>query len=241
MIGGKDHRVEVLLGGLALRASERGSLLTKTRLVKFLYLLDLYNAQSEKQTFTGWPWAFVHYGPYCRESTDAIDRAEAAGYLAARSYESKFGNDDFKLYGPGGLLREDEAEEVQRELPMFVWSNLSAAVHQWHDDTFGLLDYVYFHTGPMQEARPGENLSFEGEDKIDYAQFKPVEMIPLSKAKKKALRGIIDKMKAEPQEESTESFLYDKAYFEFVSTIAGEETPAGLSGSAKLRFEPSDD
>ena len=93
----------------------------------------------------------------------------------------------------------------------------------------------------MQEARPGENLSFEGEDKIDYAQFKPVEMIPLSKAKKKALRGIIDKMKAEPQEESTESFLYDKAYFEFVSTIAGEETPAGLSGSAKLKFESSDD
>ncbi len=241
MIGSKNHRIEVLLGLIALRASERGGLLTKTRLVKFLYLLDLYNAQSEKQTFTGWPWAFVHYGPYCRESTDAIDRAEAAGNLAAHSYESRFGDDDFKLYGPGDLLREDEAEEVRRELPMYVWSNLSAAVHQWYDDTFGLLDYVYFHTGPMQEARPGENLSFEGEDKIDYAQFKPVEMIPLSKAKKKALRGIINKMEAEQPEESTEPFLYDEAYFEFVSTIAGEETPTGLSGSAKLRFEPSDD
>src|SRR3989338_5599865 len=72
-------------------ASSRGDKLTNLRLVKFLYLADLYHARvswfdsahhdpehvegSKGTTLTGWPWAFVHFGPYCQEAMSAIDRA----------------------------------------------------------------------------------------------------------------------------------------------------------------------
>src|SRR3989304_1658958 len=57
-------------------ASSRGEKLTTLRLVKFLYLADLYHARvSRGTTLTGWPWAFVHFGPYCQEAMSAIDRA----------------------------------------------------------------------------------------------------------------------------------------------------------------------
>src|SRR3989338_139415 len=57
-------------------ASRRGEKLTTLRLVKFLYLADLYHARVSKgTTLPGWPWAFVHFGPYCQEAMSAIDRA----------------------------------------------------------------------------------------------------------------------------------------------------------------------
>ena len=57
-------------------ASTRGEELTPIRLVKFLYLADLYYARREKgKTLTGWPWAFVYYGPFCGEAMDAIEKA----------------------------------------------------------------------------------------------------------------------------------------------------------------------
>lgn len=233
----KADQIDLLLGVIAQCASEKGSLLTKTRLVKFLYLLDLYWAQSEKKAFTGWPWAFVHYGPYCRESTDAIDRAENFGYLSAGSYESKYRDEDYRLYGPGHRIDEDQRETVRGLLPIYVSSNLFRAVEKWCDDTFGLLDFVYFHTGPMKTAMPGDVLSFDGEEKIDYRQFQPVKMEPLSKTKKAVLRGVIDKIRADMAGRPERPSVYDREYFDFLSALEEEETPVGLSGVARVKFD----
>ncbi len=52
----KSEYIQLLLDALAYDASSRGSRLTKIRLVKFLYLFDLFWAQSKKSTFTDWPW-----------------------------------------------------------------------------------------------------------------------------------------------------------------------------------------
>ena len=237
----KADQIDDLLGTIARCAFERGDLLTKTRLVKFLYLLDLYWAQIHKETFTGWPWAFVHYGPYCRQSTDAIDRAEKFGYLSARSYESNYRDEDYRLYGPGHRLDDSQAEAIRAKLPIYVSANLFGAVQKWCDDTFGLLDFVYFHTGPMENVLPGDILSFDGEEKIDYRQFQPIEMEPLSKAKKAALRGVIDKMKTEFASRSQRPTVHDREYFDFMSALEEEGTPVGLSGMARVSFERKPD
>ncbi|MDQ1336706.1 MAG: hypothetical protein QG552_3656 [Thermodesulfobacteriota bacterium] len=63
-------------------ATERGEVFSPIRLVKFLYLADLYHARrNDGATFTGWPWRFVHYGPFCRESLDAIRSAVDEGLI----------------------------------------------------------------------------------------------------------------------------------------------------------------
>ncbi|MGF1612142.1 MAG: hypothetical protein ACFCUQ_22305 [Kiloniellales bacterium] len=236
MAESKAAQIELLIGAIARRASERRCRLTKTRLVKFLYLLDLYFAQSQGETFSGWPWAFVHYGPYCRESTDAIDRATERGILAAHSYESKFSDEDYRLYGPGEQLRDDLVGMVQSALPAYVRSHLFADVHEWCDDTFGLLDFIYFRTGPMKAANPGDLLSFQGETEIDYTQFQPVKMLPLSNTKKRTLRERLKSMKGDLKRISTTSPApYDSEYANLLVHLDEEETPIGLSGTADVR------
>jgi hypothetical protein len=237
----KSNYIEPLLGAIAHAASERDTRLTKLRLVKFIYLFDLFWAQAEKRTFTNWPWAFVHYGPYCRESTDAIDRAEKLGYLTAESYESNYSNEDFRLYGPGNRITEAEVDKVKNLMPLYVSSRLFSVVKKWGDDTYGLLDYVYFHTGPMMNPRPGEPLSFSNEEMIDPKRFKPVEMLPLSKKKREALREIIKKMKSEQGAYTGSTALFDEEYLKFISNIAGPETETGAQGTATMKFTRNED
>lgn len=241
MIRNQSHFLEILVGAIAQRAAESGNRLTKTRLVKFLYLLDLFHAQSEQRTLTDWPWAFVHYGPYCRESTDVIDRAEAGGYIFSRSYESRFADDDYKLYSPGDQLPEHEIEAVRKQLPRFVWANLTSAIYQWSGDTYGLLDYVYFRTGPMANAQPGELLSFKDETRPDLSRFAPIKLRPLSNTKKKKAREAIARIKASARSVSYDPRLMDEAYFSFVTAAKEDETPTGLSGIAAHHFDTSDD
>lgn len=230
-----------LLGVFAILANQRGSLLTKIRLVKFLYLLDLYSAQIEKRTRTNWPWAFVHYGPYCRESTDAIDLAVKNGYLSAQAFESNFSNEDYRLYGPGNRISDTDVDKVMDAMPIHVSTRLKIAVKLWHDDTYGLLDFVYFRTGPMKYARPGEELSFANEQMPDMESLRPVEMLPLSKKKKLSLRETIQNIGKENTVTNQPPELFDEEYFNFVSKLAGSETETGIDGTAKLSFKQSSD
>ena len=75
-----EHPVKIepsnLVHLIVWHAAETGNALTPLRLVKFLYLADLYYARAHRgETLTGWPWAFVHYGPYCSEAMDTIQEA----------------------------------------------------------------------------------------------------------------------------------------------------------------------
>ena len=75
-----------LIKYIVLYATEQGIKLTQVRLVKFLYLADLYFARrNQGKTFTGLPWAFIYYGPYCGEAMTAIDAAP----LQIETYESR--------------------------------------------------------------------------------------------------------------------------------------------------------
>ena len=138
-------------------ATTRGEVLTPIRLVKFLYLLDLYQAREETgRTLTGWPWAFVHYGPFCGEALEAIDLAARRGIIEARPYQSRYDGEQHFVYRSP---REDRprAPEV---LPTRVASDIQEAIRKWGADTAGLLDYVYFDTEPMIAAEPGQRLDF---------------------------------------------------------------------------------
>jgi hypothetical protein len=236
----KDY-ISQLLGALASLAVQRGSRLTKIRLVKFLYLFDLYWAQSESRTYSNWPWAFVHFGPYCRESTDAIDLAEKNRFLSAESYESQYGDEDYRLYGPGPRIENMDIDRVLGSMPIHVSARLNSALKRWYDDTYGLLNYVYFHTGPMEHARPGEALSFSSEKVPDMGSLRPVKMLSLSNKKKVALREAVKNIEKESRAYEPPSGLFDDEYFEFLSKATEPETEVGTTGVAKLNFESQKD
>lgn len=240
MLQDRDY-IGYLLGALASLAVDRGSRLTKLRLVKFLYLFDLFWAQAEKRTYTNWPWAFVHYGPYCRESTDAIDLAVKTGFLSAHSFESRFTDEDFRLYEAGGRISETAVDKVLGSMPIYVSARLSSAVKRWGGDSYGLLDYVYFRTGPMEHARPGEVLSFVNEKMPDMEALRPIKMLPLSNKRKIAAREAIKKLGKEVTIHRQPAELFDKEYFDFISRLSGSETELDVAGIAKLDFNRSSD
>lgn len=236
----KQRDIDELLAALAHRAAERGCVLTKTRLVKFLYLLDLYWAQETagRETATGWTWRFIHFGPWCAESSDAIAHAERYGYIAAMSYEGRFGDDDVQLFDRGRQLDEHEVGRVFDAMPFHVGRGMSAAVREYGDDTPSLLNHVYFHTGPMRDATPSAVLSFAGERKPDFSVLKPLVMKPLSKNKlakaKEALKTIVARERELRAATPAPSGPIDEHYEAFLAAVAEDETSTGLSGTAGI-------
>lgn len=142
---------------IVCEASRAGFSLSALRLVKFMYLADLYSARERNgKTITGWPWAFVYFGPYCGESIATIQSAVERGLIDARTFESRYDDKDHFQYScPNGV-----DDSFEGELSSYVHASLREVIEKWGDDTSGLLDYVYFETEPMWEARKGDILDF---------------------------------------------------------------------------------
>ena len=227
-------RYEELIQAIVWYASKRGEKLTTLRLVKFLYLADLYHARvSNGKTLTNWPWAFVYFGPWCKQVNEAIDYAAKNGLVFAKEYPSKY--DDEKDYRLFWVENMDEEPKVIDALPTYVRSRLQWAIQKWAADSYGLLDYVYFETEPMVETSPGELLDFS-KSRIPEAR-KNVNMKKLAKGKleeaKKAVARLQEKYKsgisARPSQGPT-----DSVYQEFVSKLDEEDLETGLEGTAEL-------
>jgi hypothetical protein len=217
-------------------ATERGEVLSPIRLVKFLYLADLYHARrNEGATLTGWPWRFVHYGPFCRESLDAIRTAVDEGLIEAIPYVSHFDDEEHLLYRcdvdkqPGGVS----------EIPFYVTGPLQGAVRKWGGDTFALLDHVYFETEPMMAVQPGDLLDFS--KAREPRPSKDVFMKKLSKQKLVRGKELISKIKVNQSRRRSDSLgflrerpLYDEAYFEAVNYLNESPLDFSIQGEAKI-------
>ena len=84
-----------LIQFIVCQATEFGTSLTPIRVVKFLYLADLYHARENNgETLSGWPWKFVYFGPYCSESITSLNEAVKDGLIDVKSFESKYDEKD---------------------------------------------------------------------------------------------------------------------------------------------------
>src|SRR5882724_4327514 len=63
-----------LVQAILSRAREREGYVTKTKLVKYLYLFDVEHFRRTGRTFTGFSWLFHLYGPWAREFEDLYSR-----------------------------------------------------------------------------------------------------------------------------------------------------------------------
>jgi hypothetical protein len=229
-----EIRCEDLIRAIVWYASNRGEKLTTLRLVKFLYLADLYNARvTQGKTLSEWPWAFVYFGPWCKEVSEAIDQAAVNEVIIAKEYPSKFDDDkDYRLFW---LKDTDEEPKVTDALPTYVWSRLQWAIRKWADDSYGLLDYVYFETEPMIEAKPGSVLDFSKSRMPEVP--KKVDMKKLSRAKveeaKIALARLREKYKNGLSSRPAQG-PNDTVFREFVSKLDEEDLETGLEGTANL-------
>jgi hypothetical protein len=153
-----------LIRYIVARSRGRDITLNRTKLVKLLYLVDVERVRARREPLTGLRWVFFHYGPYAFELIDELEAMEGSE-LIARSWH------DSVLYqaAPGA----PDAEEwpaptrmtVDRVIDRFAPLELNE-----------LLDYVYFHTGPMVDAVRGKplDLSLARSDPSPGARPRPL-------------------------------------------------------------------
>ena len=74
---------QAILGLLQAAGDEGVGPLLKTVLHKFVYLIDLYEAeQSLGQTFSGSEWRFLHFGPFSPAVSERIQQLAGSGEIA---------------------------------------------------------------------------------------------------------------------------------------------------------------
>ena len=177
-----------LIRYIAWFATQEGIRLSTNRLVKFLYLADLYNARFKSgQTITGFPWRFVYYGPYCTEAWNCIETASKTGYVCKETFESKFAEGkEYSLFS----CNDPDAEKLEEQIHIGILSQLQSAIKRFGDDTPLLLDHVYFETEPMKAVKKG--------DLLDFSKTKmpePLKSIQLRKIPKEKIKIARQKIK----------------------------------------------
>jgi Protein of unknown function (DUF4065) len=132
--------------------------ITKTQLVKFLYLADLYSVKWLGKQITDLKWIRYHYGPYEEE----IERI--LGLMNGLEIELDNGkNKNYVVVRIGNLAPSIESLEISPMMEMML-DNIR---YQWMGKPLKeLLDFVY-GTSPMVETI---------EQKISAEQMQPLNL-----------------------------------------------------------------
>ena len=81
-------------------------------LIKYVYLADLEHAERTGETFTGAPWRFYHFGPYCAEVWERVDPAMDAMRAEDCSFPSEYQDEPAKQWR--SRAPERDAEEAKQ-------------------------------------------------------------------------------------------------------------------------------
>lgn len=149
-----NYILNSLITHIATELAHEGIGFGKTKLVKLIYLVDVENYRARRKTLTGLEWIFHHYGPYAFEIDKAL--AELAFDIPQESAATAGGH-AATVFKPSGGVKSRLGEHVRvSELRL-----VDRVIRAWGETELNpLLNRVYFHTEPMEDAARGETLDF---------------------------------------------------------------------------------
>jgi uncharacterized phage-associated protein len=205
------------------RAEDEHFPIGKVRITKLLYLLDVEYYRDSGSTFTGLNWIYYKYGPYTAEIDDVLSQVgiklEEEAFTSTKSIKRLMVSESIASYSVDTHLEN----YLHR-----IWTT-------WGMESLPrLLDFVYFETEPMLDAKRGEQLDFskvmkkEIPKKIKWTSEKQKKLQEIGKSIREKLTKI--SMPASPQfpQETTE-----------ILKIWDEDEIAdlrGLKGKASIDF-----
>lgn len=203
-----QERVDLIMKYALAVASEeddfRDRELGPIHLIKYVYLADLAHARRHRgETYTGTPWRFHHFGPWCNQVNERIDPLMKAIGAYERVIESiRYEKDGVRW----SLSGDVDVVALGCELPPEVAHGVKRDVHEFGQNTTELLHYVY-RTRPMLNAAPEELLQFscvadDGRDRSHRSR--PQAEAPLStkamKRKKQKIQAARERVKKKLEE-----------------------------------------
>ncbi len=208
--------------------------ITRTALMKYLYLLDFYTAEdTQGNTWTGAAWRFHHFGPYAQALADDIDLL--AGKSLIQEVSGGGASKDYTLYSIG----EWSAAKTLAALGFssYVRDRIANDIRRFANNLPSLLDKVYFRTEPMSEARPGEMLDFSGCERLEFSSVKPIKMNPIDqKAASTLLKRLQERVAKRKRSGSKVVWEgpFDEIYSRAVAELTGDPLEDGLKGRAGI-------
>jgi hypothetical protein len=145
--------IDKLIVAIVTWVVDEGSYVTKTKLLKLLYLFDIEHYRVHRQTFTGFSWKFFHLGPWAAEFDPTLDELVDKTALVPQRSNSEF---ETLFYKPAE--RVDPREPFSNVKDEYI---LRGVLRTWGTRSTGeILDYVYFQTAPMEAGIRNAPLDF---------------------------------------------------------------------------------
>ena len=209
--------LETLIPAIVTWVAEHGTYLTKTKLLKLLYLFDIEYYRTHRHTFTGFSWKFLHLGPWAAEYDGVLNDLLAHGLLIEqRSNSSEY---DAIFYRPGENMDTRRAVTTVADE-----SILLGVLKRWGACTTGeILNHVYFQTEPMEWGVRNQPLDFSL-----IATERPAVYSRSSSGRSRAdirkLRAQFEQKQAAKQAREQQPFTftppkYDEEYFEAMDKL----------------------
>ncbi len=148
-----------------------------TALVKYVYLLDCFYAEENNgKQYTDVEWKFLNFGPYCAEFQDIFNIHNKDSRIFLRSLNSKDPEKNNSRIGYSGW----NTEYILKDFSSYLISKLKEKIKEFSGYNSkglnSLLQYIYFHTTPMIEAKHKEILNFSHCYKLNYqTTIKPIQ------------------------------------------------------------------
>ncbi len=148
-----DRLIELLVA-IVSYVTEHDGYVTKTKLLKLVYLFDVEFYRAHGKTFSGFQWKYYHLGPWTGEFDPLLDQLVSRGELTENilqrtDYDAKFlhSTRHAELKSPFNNYKDEAI--------------LKTVLDTWGPRTTGeILDFVYFRTEPMENGIRSENLNF---------------------------------------------------------------------------------
>lgn len=204
-----------LIPAIVALANERDSYVTKTKLLKLLYLFDVEWYRVHRVTYTEFDWKFHLLGPWTSEYDPTLEILFANENIKKRAgsdtFDTEFITTDEEVYL--NRIFDDSKDSLIFEKVMRTWGNKA---------TPEILDHVYFRTEPMVAATRGENLDFSVVSEQSPTLYSRVRS-GKSAGQVAALRQRIDERRESVRKEASKTTFtppkYDAEFFEAMDKL----------------------
>ena len=191
---------------------DKGAEISAIRIIKYLYLTDYEYYRRNGEILTGINWFRYHYGPYFFEWPEVLQKADL-DIKVEEIYTSK---------GKGRTFRVNEEQNVKDLFDESTLSMFNKILNRWSLENLDtLLDYVYFDTEPMQNAKFKEVLDFSKTNRKTNPYRLPMH-IGLDKTESEKIQNLIKKKKSQPIQK-LRSPVFDDFYFRVLSRMTDED------------------
>jgi len=217
-----DAQLLNLVKAICSRVREKEGYLNKTKLIKYLYLIDIEYYRRHKETFTGFKWIFYDFGPWAYEYNQLFEEMSSLSEFEIKREESTE-HDAYFISCDQGVEFERIFKDLEDEL------SAKRIVDKWVGEPLNsMLNYVYFKTEPMVDAERYKPLDFTKihalEAMKEFRLTKGIKNLEEKTALQRRIKERLLSMRKTQSEDTTFTLpQYDDIYFDNIQRMNRED------------------